>query len=563
MAHDLSHPSSDPRLTAYLLDELEAAERTAFEAELQRDADLREALAELRKVSSALSGLYRVEGLPPGASAGPARPAMTAAALRARRRLESSDEREARIALLKKDAPRIGSSRRSRFSALGAALAAAVALAGLYVFDAFTQVATGRLEDDMAAVVPVRSSGPDEFERAVPLADTIAATLEAEAAQEAAEREAVSAAVAEGLALALESDGENEGGQERARAPLPSLDLAGFGRLDAPVPAAARPPEATRAARSPAERPRRSLEVTSATTPELAAATFESAASGDESAALEASFRRSEPAAAPVVTAEPETDASYQTVRAELYADRLPAPSAVRIDSLVNYFSYAGSGASSSDAPFEVEMEVAEAPWDPVHQLIRLTLHRRPGEAPVEALEVAVEFNLAQVAAYRLLGYDDSEESDAGLLGGEVGSWRGSGSVTALYEVVPVGAPSTALLESPEAFRTAPVRPSRHAGADRSLMWVEVSYAPSAGAETVATEFRLEAPEDTVSWRQASRAFRWAAAVASFGLELRGELPGEEASWELVEALARSAVGDEAEREEFLSLIDRARRLRR
>ncbi|MFW6353283.1 MAG: anti-sigma factor family protein, partial [Verrucomicrobiota bacterium] len=151
MAHDLSHPSSDPRLTAYLLDELEAAERTAFEAELQRDADLREALAELRKVSSALSGLYRVEGLPPGASAGPARPAMTAAALRARRRLESSDEREARIALLKKDAPRIGSSRRSRFSALGAALAAAVALAGLYVFDAFTQVATGRLEDDMAA----------------------------------------------------------------------------------------------------------------------------------------------------------------------------------------------------------------------------------------------------------------------------------------------------------------------------------------------------------------------------------------------------------------------------
>src|SRR5947207_10199723 len=64
--------------------------------------------------------------------------------------------------------------------------------------------------------------------------------------------------------------------------------------------------------------------------------------------------------------------ASYANVRRFLTEGRLPPPSAVRIEELVNYFRYdypqpkgglAGETPAPRSEPFSVNMEVAECPW--------------------------------------------------------------------------------------------------------------------------------------------------------------------------------------------------------
>lgn len=63
--------------------------------------------------------------------------------------------------------------------------------------------------------------------------------------------------------------------------------------------------------------------------------------------------------------------ASYsQTRRSLLRSHRLPPPSQVRIEELINYFSYSYP-APESNAPFGVVTEVSEAPWKPQHKLVR------------------------------------------------------------------------------------------------------------------------------------------------------------------------------------------------
>ncbi|PAW68083.1 MAG: hypothetical protein B9S34_03675 [Opitutia bacterium Tous-C1TDCM] len=68
--------------------------------------------------------------------------------------------------------------------------------------------------------------------------------------------------------------------------------------------------------------------------------------------------------------------ASYSNVRRFLSLRRLPAPDAVRIEELVNYFPYRYP-APQGPAPFAAALEVAEAPWAPQHRLVRIGLKGR------------------------------------------------------------------------------------------------------------------------------------------------------------------------------------------
>ena len=69
--------------------------------------------------------------------------------------------------------------------------------------------------------------------------------------------------------------------------------------------------------------------------------------------------------------------ASYANVRRFLNGNQLPPPGAVRIEELVNYFTYDCAPPKADEAPFAVHMDVAGCPWAADHRLVRIGLKGR------------------------------------------------------------------------------------------------------------------------------------------------------------------------------------------
>ncbi|MCA9560992.1 MAG: von Willebrand factor type A domain-containing protein [Myxococcales bacterium] len=65
--------------------------------------------------------------------------------------------------------------------------------------------------------------------------------------------------------------------------------------------------------------------------------------------------------------------ASYANVRRILGESRMPPKDAVRIEELINYFTYDYAG-PKDDVPFAVHTEVSTAPWNPKHRLVHIGL---------------------------------------------------------------------------------------------------------------------------------------------------------------------------------------------
>ncbi len=68
--------------------------------------------------------------------------------------------------------------------------------------------------------------------------------------------------------------------------------------------------------------------------------------------------------------------ASYANVRRYLTDGLVPPPDAVRIEEMVNYFTYSYPQ-PSDDAPFSITTEVAGCPWNPSHRLLRVGVQGR------------------------------------------------------------------------------------------------------------------------------------------------------------------------------------------
>ncbi len=68
--------------------------------------------------------------------------------------------------------------------------------------------------------------------------------------------------------------------------------------------------------------------------------------------------------------------ASYANTRRFLLSKQLPPASAVRIEELVNYFSYNYEG-PSGDQPFAIHTELSSAPWATGHQLLKIGVQGR------------------------------------------------------------------------------------------------------------------------------------------------------------------------------------------
>ena len=175
-------------------------------------------------------------------------------------------------------------------------------------------------------------------------------------------------------------------------------------------------------------------------------------------------------------------------------------------------------------------------------------------------VKLQIEFNPARVKAYRLIGYEnrllrDEDFTDDTKDAGEIGSGH---SVTALYEIVPVGA------KSPVAIReSAPLRYTREsvsttARASDELLHVALRYKPPTSSKSIEIDQPLRDADASTSSE-----FRFAAAVASFGMLLRHSPNAGRSSMEDVIAMADGAKGrDEfGYRAEFVQMARRAQQL--
>jgi Ca-activated chloride channel family protein len=176
-------------------------------------------------------------------------------------------------------------------------------------------------------------------------------------------------------------------------------------------------------------------------------------------------------------------------------------------------------------------------------------------------VKVQVEFNPARVQAYRLIGYENRamaahEFRDDAKDAGEMGSGH---HVTALYEIVPPGVSWEQPETEPLRYQRVESNPDSEATA-AELLTVRLRYKLPDGNEGKEFARSLKAV-DAPRWEQASEDFRWAAAVAAFGMILRDSEYRGSTDWDLVERLARSAVGNDPEgrRTEFLHMIALAR----
>ncbi|MBC7401486.1 MAG: von Willebrand factor type A domain-containing protein [Mucilaginibacter sp.] len=81
-----------------------------------------------------------------------------------------------------------------------------------------------------------------------------------------------------------------------------------------------------------------------------------------------------DPKATPLSTFAVDVDAaSYANVRRFINAGQLPPKNAVRIEEMINYFKY-NLPEPTSGEPVAIQTEVAAAPWNPQHQLVRIGL---------------------------------------------------------------------------------------------------------------------------------------------------------------------------------------------
>jgi Ca-activated chloride channel family protein len=179
-------------------------------------------------------------------------------------------------------------------------------------------------------------------------------------------------------------------------------------------------------------------------------------------------------------------------------------------------------------------------------------------------VKIQVEFNPARVAGYRLIGYENrllakEDFNNDKIDAGEIGAGH---TVTALYEIIPAG---QSVQGSPSVDPLKYQQPEQKVvTASNEILTVKVRYKAPDGQKSSLIEIPLAASE-IPSPDKASEDFRFAAAVAAFGMKLRGSPHVGEIKWTEIQDIARGALGKDpgSYRAEFLTLIEKAKTLQK
>ncbi len=174
-------------------------------------------------------------------------------------------------------------------------------------------------------------------------------------------------------------------------------------------------------------------------------------------------------------------------------------------------------------------------------------------------VKIQVEFNPGKVGSYRLIGYanrvlQDEDFNNDKVDAGDIGAGH---TVTAFYEIVPAGMPQPNI---------GGVDPLKYQEGEPQAK----TPAAEPSDEWLTLKLRHKHPEGDISalqesalkgtakpWQESGTDFQFAAAVAMFGMKLRGMEEVSEYPWDSVRQLGKPGLRDDKneDRAEFMQLI--------
>ncbi|MFV0419770.1 MAG: vWA domain-containing protein [Dysgonomonas sp.] len=175
-------------------------------------------------------------------------------------------------------------------------------------------------------------------------------------------------------------------------------------------------------------------------------------------------------------------------------------------------------------------------------------------------VKLQIEFNPARVQAYRLVGYETrllnkEDFNDDTKDAGEMGAGH---TVTAFYEVVPIGVKSNVMGN---------VDPLKYQNEGKESLLKQ--HTPNGHPDLLTVKLRYKQPDGNTSRKieiplvdnnknEVSDDFRFASAVAMFGQVVKGSQYSGEGSFDKAIALAKTGFGEDAQgyRREFVRLIE-------
>lgn len=177
-------------------------------------------------------------------------------------------------------------------------------------------------------------------------------------------------------------------------------------------------------------------------------------------------------------------------------------------------------------------------------------------------VKIQIEFNPTHVDSYRLIGYENrvletedfnNDKKDAG----EIGAGH---AVTALYEIVPAGT-ENANVPAVDSLKYQTPRQSIGAENRNELMTVKLRYKAPGNDQSQKIEIAVEAGRKP--FPETDSEFKFAAAVANFGMQLRQSQYRGDWTYSDIEAIARQSKGEDRHgfREEFLQMVSVAKSL--
>lgn len=170
-------------------------------------------------------------------------------------------------------------------------------------------------------------------------------------------------------------------------------------------------------------------------------------------------------------------------------------------------------------------------------------------------VKIQVEFNPAKVAEYRLIGYEtrllnrEDFNNDA-VDAGDIGS---GASVTAIYEITPVGSDAKLIDES-----RYDQSPEADAEFSDEYAFLKLRYKSPGADDSVLVTRPITTGDDIEDIKSAPQHVRFASAVAGYGQMLRGDpFMDKSYDWDQVISLANGAKGDDlfGYRAEFVQLV--------
>lgn len=168
-------------------------------------------------------------------------------------------------------------------------------------------------------------------------------------------------------------------------------------------------------------------------------------------------------------------------------------------------------------------------------------------------VKLQVEFNPKHVKSYRLIGYENrmlahQDFNDDKKDAGDIGAGH---TVTAFYEIVPVGKGSEGIVDDLKYIKKVV-----SGDADDELLTLKLRYKQPGGKDSKLISQVLK--DDGKKFENAGKDFKFAAAVAMFGMELRNSEHKGKSSFSEALSLAKANAGDDDYRRDFVKLVQKA-----